>query len=521
MSRILTKIISIILISSFIITNVGYCNDAIYYRNISSSYIHALRAPIGLDKNRARSAFKQSKERGTARLITRKNFISYLGLIVTGLAFGYQLRYLFPFISGELKNITTTMDIVVSRDDLNETLMDIMNKVEHSIKKIVEPFKNNVGLNITIWADGIRPVAFSYNGEKGFLVGSSIKLLIYLSVIDDVLLGRYRYEEVEENLRKMCHYSDNKAAAELLNKTGILNVRKMTKKHYPFTHLNCWSAGGYDNIISRDNNRMAPNDAANAWRYIDENIPGRYKDFFEARKTERRLSIIIAEAFWTYYLPVDVNHFFGYFQGAGARCIGDTGLVVINTKDENGKPIKIKMAINIFSENLSMEVGYPITRDIAICVAREVSSVFSTKLDKIKEVASKATVLLPTFYLTGKAVESRIKHLEERAKIEIRIFAGITIFETMAFTGALFAFPLLKEFIGGLFIITFYISVFLFELFTEKAKNRSSLVNADLPADVADTVIAIRETVQPVSKPVDVESLSVLLQNERLAQDSL
>gem|GEM_PF-4369238 len=48
----LTKIISIILISSFTITNIGYCNDAIYYRNISSSYIanKGLRVPVGFEK---------------------------------------------------------------------------------------------------------------------------------------------------------------------------------------------------------------------------------------------------------------------------------------------------------------------------------------------------------------------------------------------------------------------------------------------------------------------------------------
>lgn len=67
----------------------------------------------------------------------------------------------------------------------------------------------------------------SINGEMSFYPFSAVKCLILVSVLKDVQDGLYPLDDVESTINSMMTYSDNTAADELIEQTGIEKIHDL------------------------------------------------------------------------------------------------------------------------------------------------------------------------------------------------------------------------------------------------------------------------------------------------------
>lgn len=94
-----------------------------------------------------------------------------------------------------------------------------------AVKKEIEGFEGEAALSFN---DLKRRRKLSINGEMQFYPASAIKSLILVSVLKDVEDGIYSIETVDKNIREMMAYSDNRAANELIGKTGLEKLSALT-----------------------------------------------------------------------------------------------------------------------------------------------------------------------------------------------------------------------------------------------------------------------------------------------------
>ena len=67
----------------------------------------------------------------------------------------------------------------------------------------------------------------SINGEMSFYPFSTVKCLILVSVLRDIQSGLYSLDDVESTIESMMTYSDNTAADELIEQTGIEKIHDL------------------------------------------------------------------------------------------------------------------------------------------------------------------------------------------------------------------------------------------------------------------------------------------------------
>jgi|GEM_PF-2589877 len=134
----LTKIISIILISSFTITNIGYCNDAIYYRNISSSYIanKGLRVPVAGEIYNLRVPMRFGRQADVKRTSDGKASSAGRGNL-PGLAWHMDIG---PFIS-DLKN--NPKNLAEFEDALLNAMQEAGPRLKDVLYELKDTFKYN------------------------------------------------------------------------------------------------------------------------------------------------------------------------------------------------------------------------------------------------------------------------------------------------------------------------------------------------------------------------------------------